>query len=405
MRPTSLTLENFRCFHKAQRIELRPLTLLFGHNNAGKSAVLRALAMVADSLDHSGLDALNLRSRVAEWQWGFGTLRHYGLTDADEPTIGITLASERESVTWRISEIPDWRRIVVSRFDWTVDGVTSAWTHRLAREDVRQSALHYDDPSGAERVLEFRGLRPPTSLGCELEFTVQWLKAAREVPRRTTSWDQPSLRQLRPDGADASTLLAGDSEVLSSVEAWYARAANLTLRVVEDSPRFITTRVTPIAPHRGFSVDLIDSGEGLGQVLPVVTALQLLRHRRGTEGPDVVAVEEPELHLHKDLQRALLDEAIDVAAAGMGCVLFETHAPTLLFATQLALSKGRLSPDQVALYWVSHDREGGSSLREVPLDPAGWVGADWPPNALREDVTIQAELQELWDSSLHGGLE
>jgi AAA15 family ATPase/GTPase len=40
---SSYMVENYRPFAERTTIELRPLTLLFGYNSAGKSALLRAL--------------------------------------------------------------------------------------------------------------------------------------------------------------------------------------------------------------------------------------------------------------------------------------------------------------------------------------------------------------------------
>ena len=47
---TAIELENFRGFGKRQRIEFCPITLLYGANSAGKSAVLHALLFVHESV-------------------------------------------------------------------------------------------------------------------------------------------------------------------------------------------------------------------------------------------------------------------------------------------------------------------------------------------------------------------
>ena len=60
MLPTAITLKNFRSFADAIRLELRPVTLLFGVNNAGKSALLRALPLLGDSVGIDGSGPLNL---------------------------------------------------------------------------------------------------------------------------------------------------------------------------------------------------------------------------------------------------------------------------------------------------------------------------------------------------------
>jgi len=53
----SLALKNFKGFSDEVRIELRPITLLFGANSAGKSSVLQALQYVREILDRNNVNA------------------------------------------------------------------------------------------------------------------------------------------------------------------------------------------------------------------------------------------------------------------------------------------------------------------------------------------------------------
>lgn len=54
---TGITLENFKGFRERTEIELRPITLLFGANSAGKSSILHALHYARDILERHNLDA------------------------------------------------------------------------------------------------------------------------------------------------------------------------------------------------------------------------------------------------------------------------------------------------------------------------------------------------------------
>lgn len=49
-----LRLQNFKGFQDAHRIPLAPITLIFGPNSAGKSAVIKALLLLAQSINSSG---------------------------------------------------------------------------------------------------------------------------------------------------------------------------------------------------------------------------------------------------------------------------------------------------------------------------------------------------------------
>lgn len=53
----SLSLKNFKGFSEEVRIELRPITLLFGANSAGKSSVLQALQYLREILERQNVNA------------------------------------------------------------------------------------------------------------------------------------------------------------------------------------------------------------------------------------------------------------------------------------------------------------------------------------------------------------
>ncbi len=64
-RLTAIELTRWRAFERKQRIELRPITLFFGWNNTGKSALLRALPLIADSARPDAVTPLNLKGAAA----------------------------------------------------------------------------------------------------------------------------------------------------------------------------------------------------------------------------------------------------------------------------------------------------------------------------------------------------
>lgn len=54
---TAVEIENFKGIGRPVRIDLRPITLLFGRNSAGKSTILQALCYAHEILSHGNLDA------------------------------------------------------------------------------------------------------------------------------------------------------------------------------------------------------------------------------------------------------------------------------------------------------------------------------------------------------------
>ena len=66
-------IQNFMGFEDSKWIELRPITLLFGCNSAGKSAILRALLLLRQSLESS--DAAEQLAFVKEGGFDYGSYR------------------------------------------------------------------------------------------------------------------------------------------------------------------------------------------------------------------------------------------------------------------------------------------------------------------------------------------
>ena len=52
----AITLENFKGIGESVRIELKPITLLFGANSAGKSTILQALLYAQEILERTNTD-------------------------------------------------------------------------------------------------------------------------------------------------------------------------------------------------------------------------------------------------------------------------------------------------------------------------------------------------------------
>src|SRR5882762_7001946 len=95
----SIRLLNFRCFLDSGEIAIRPLTIIFGRNNAGKSSILDSLFLLRQTLDQPEYeDGLNMRGPLYP-AGGFADIVHkhrssqtitmeFGIADARsfEPT-------------------------------------------------------------------------------------------------------------------------------------------------------------------------------------------------------------------------------------------------------------------------------------------------------------------------------
>lgn len=138
-----------------------------------------------------------------------------------------------------------------------------------------------------------------------------------------------------------------------------------------------------------------DVGEGLVQVLPVLVAAARLRDSSGA-APRILAVEEPESHLHPRLHAALTEKFCELAALqNPPQIVVETHSENVLLRVQLAVAAGQLPPENVIVYWVRQSSDGRSRIDPVEFDPLGQPKGNWPPGVFAEDLEQARQLLEL----------
>lgn len=142
---------------------------------------------------------------------------------------------------------------------------------------------------------------------------------------------------------------------------------------------------------RGTSDDyfnLADMGYGFSQVLPIMAQIWSRSLRRSSaRGAQelIVAIEQPELHLHPAYQSMLADtfaKSIGKLDGQESSVrlkfVIETHSESLLNRLGELIEDGALSKEDVIIYIVEKDAgDQISSIREAKFDDQGLMN-DWP---------------------------
>ncbi|MEX1368796.1 MAG: AAA family ATPase [Nannocystaceae bacterium] len=424
MRLGSFAVRNYRSFAYRTDVELRPLTLLFGYNSAGKSALLRWLPIVAGSTEPGATSALALDIEAARGA-SFEDLlsRHSG---SDKLGLGlgwIDSAGRRLDVDMQlVSESRSLQQIVEQLTIGSRDGIAShelqaVWTPDLELPIERRRYVVSTDAQEPEEIeLPFEGLVPSeaafdydsvqrllvSNLGQRmgaLRLDTHWLTAVRAVPQRSKERG-PRPRRLGSDGALAGDFLAhdrlDDGSIIATVSAWYERATDhrLDVQLHADSTtreRFVVV-LEPRSADRPIRIPLPDTGEGMAQVLPVLVLGALARHGRLGANP-LLLIEHPELHLHPaahaDLASYFCELARDVE--GSTCVL-ETHSENLLLRVQLAIARRELDPERVIVHWVRSLPEGSSVVEPITFDDLARPQGNWPPGVFSADVRQAREL-------------
>lgn len=388
----------FRLFANPADVHLRPITLLYGRNQSGKSTMLRLLVAIGESM----------RSGAPVFAWNSPALAPAGLGG---PTIHLATAEGRERLSIKyVSDDPSNpapSRLAVWQGDAEVAMVSESGPGRIV--EGAYSAPNDGTLAGspvANRVLTFRSIFPEPidpavddAIGAVRTALaplagVQWLAMTRPVNPATggvpVSW-------CLPDGTGLAKVALDNSALRGAVEARlrtaFRRSVVVGTRelVHEQDParRFVFT----LSETGGAELGLDQSGEGMRWLVPLVACFEWARLAKSgsLSGPSCLAIEEPEARLHPKLQVPLADQLFDLAAAGIPCIV-ETHSVHVLRALQLAVAERRLLPDDVALHWFDDEAAGGSVVR-IPVREDGTLEG-WRPDVFEEEQDLTRKLFE-----------
>ena len=133
----------------------------------------------------------------------------------------------------------------------------------------------------------------------------------------------------------------------------------------------IDRRSNTVVSHR-------DVGIGITQVLPVLVMAYASQDR-------LIAMEQPEIHLHPALQAELGDLFIESALGERkNTFILETHSEHLILRILRRIREGRLRPDDISVLFVEPLPGRGSRIVDLRVDEEGDFIDQWPGGFFEE---------------------
>ena len=341
MRVTTLRIENFRGIKRLD-LDLDELTVLIGENNTGKTTVLDALRIC--------LRDLGPRRRIV-----FDALDFHLADAASEPA---TADPIRIEVTFSEQAVGEWSNALVGRLNR--DGVLqvddAGFHHVILRVTCEYDAASRDFAQDWSFLNLDRDPLPPVGeralSGLQREVSYFYLQALRNAQHhfgdKGPFW-RPFLKDTHlPDAekADIEDKLREVNELVVRSHKSFKQVHD-GLRRVQDVVPLATGDVVSVEAVPGRIFDMlakarVNLGTMDGAKIPVG------RHGEGTqslavlmlfeaflkawpEGDPIVALEEPEAHLHPSAIRTLQRLVRDFS----GQKLISTHSGDLLAETEI----------------------------------------------------------------------
>ncbi|MBM4146668.1 MAG: DUF3696 domain-containing protein [Nitrospira sp.] len=434
-------LHNFKSWQQIDYIRLAHITGLFGSNSSGKTSILQLLLMLkqtAESADRT--QVLNLgddRSLVE-----LGTFKDiiYNHTRESALKFGLEWALKKElkiadpehkgkyifedtSLGFQ-SEIEEngAGRMSVNNLKYTFAG----YEFRMKRKAKAKNEYKlFTERSAEAEALGFQFKRMvgrvwdlPAPVKCygfpdqvkayyqnaeflsdfqlafeELFSHVYYLGPLREYPKRQYTWAGAQPADMGRAGEKVIDAILASRERKEKISRGKGRQAFTLEEYVADwlqrlnliysfkveaiTPESNLYRVKVKKTKNSAEVLITDVGFGVSQILPVLTICYYV-----PEGSTIL-LEQPEIHLHPNVQAGLADVFIDAIKNRKVQIILESHSEHLLRRLQRRIAEEDISNEQTALYFCEM-RDGTSSLKHLPLNLWGEI-TNWPEGFFGDD--------------------
>lgn len=466
---TAITLENFKSIKNPVRIELKPITLLFGANSVGKSTIIQALHYAREIVMGSGPDvdkssiggdAIRLGgfnnlvnnhdlNKTIRMKFELGL---YGIAAIDEAEIYDFVKEQQrdhfnnftEEIIEQIREhyveqlnkgnMP-WVELRISRTSPSKNICTIETAIGFGAKELACSASksfdifmkgpnwHWSDEKNllaSQPVNHGICLTHFHMLKVDLEDFI-YVGPLRKIPAPDFCPSTTPIRGRWADGLAAWDILHNDDRVRNEASLWFSgkdyfntgygivkksfvqldTASDLYTDLIDlSAPQKQASAIEKLAKQpatqtvvlknmsSGIELYPSDVGVGISQVLPLIPLALSDNVIR------IVAVEQPELHIHPAMQLVLGDLFVngmetEINIARGKRYLLETHSEHLLLRILRRIRESRehescfIFPDELSIN-VLESSENGLIVTRIRVDEEGEFKDPWPHGFFNE---------------------
>ena len=439
---TSLHIKNFKAWKDTGPIRLAPLTVIFGANSAGKSSLghlLLALKQTTLSVDRKRPLHLGDENALIDLGTFAECLHNHDLKNALEFKLEWKVPGKDLEVRDPLSKQrfagDELQLTVALSADDKEQPKVDKLSYQLLREATLQIAVNYlrgeknkfdissgkykfvrntgrgwplDEPDKFYRISDqsrarFQNAEFLSDFALSTEAilnSIYYLGPLREHPKRIYSWSGETPESVGQKGEFAiAAILAArmqDRRLNRGPNRRLIRFDEFIAQWLKDLGIIESFEVKTVATGRkeyevvvkthasASEVKITDVGFGVSQVLPALVQAFYCPPN------STIWMEQPEIHLHPQVQAELADVFISATQArenGNGRhvqLIVESHSEHFLNRLQRRIAEGSVAPEDVAVYFC---RRAGSAteLEPLRLNMFGEI-ENWPENFFGDEM-------------------
>ncbi len=389
---SKIAFKNYKLFKQKQELKLRPMTILIGKNNTGKSAILKLMPLLESSLSGKHEEPINLREidvHVADYPKeliygkairGLEFEIYYKKSAEGENRLNITLFADDNKFhieKWELNE-----------------------NLKLFKEEN-----HFLDISENQWKPDFKGFRlelllnadsdkasgdVPSEQPTEKDLFTDFISGVRDEAKSNYLYEGIQFDKSGLKGENLYHFLIEDSQTtdkkyFNEISDWVKeKFEGWELKIEYDGYRKDLPALIFLEKDH-LRVNLSQTGIGISQILPLI-----IRSYKPCEKETLIIVEEPEGHLHPYAHAQIAQLFSDSLKLDKNKrYLIETHSQNFVLRIRRLIAEGIISSNDIGIYYVDYDEQANASeLKEIRIDERG--GVEWWPDGVFGESVIEA---------------
>lgn len=351
---TEITINNFKCFNNSKTFKLTNLNLLTGYNGRGKSSMLQALLLLAQTVQKTS----EIKSLIINGDYIKLDL-YDDIVNTLEKPVSFHLKSDNENIMDFLIEYSqdknNDRRAILSNL--IIDGKNYFSNIVSIGVDIKK-----DDKSAVRADPYSMSIIRP------LFDNYYYISADRLGP--TKFEEKMELNNSNPVGANGQFRL----NVINKNKDLKKKISDSINYIMDSTDNIIITGEDNDFPvlklafeNEQRKVKAINTGFGYSYVLSILLLLFFVKSGE-------IIIENPEAHLHPLAQARLMELICKTVAENNNIQIFiETHSEHIINAVKLATVTDRLSKSSSTLYFFDKD----FSIKPLQINERGQI-LDWP---------------------------
>lgn len=372
---TGISLENFKCFLKSNHIKLSRFNLLTGINGRGKSSLLQALLLIAQSFDNeNSFNYLKFNGNYVSLGSFKDILNRYSQNQSFSINFTTNDTSEND-LQCEFSEYPGKDqlaaliKLIVEGHDY-FDAPTSADFEESDNSSIRTLGV----TSSITGLQQFKNM--------------YYITADRRGPvNYVEKNDNIFGNNVGTKGEHVINILsAKGNDFITQVEkAVSFILSGASIRIPEPKGNIIELFIDSINNSQGYMP--VNVGFGYSYILPIILTSLL------AEQNSIIIIENPEAHLHPGAQSRLVEFLVNCSKNKNLQFFLETHSDHVVNGLRISVKKKGIDRKDVRIIHFGRDSNLNTEpeITQIKVDSEGNL-SDYPDDFLDEWTQQMSQL-------------